>query len=422
MYPAAFYQPRPQGLVEIGAPTLCHSGENSTLQCSIRFDGEEHLMTISVPAAYGQYLVHERADAFLVVMLPLVARRGGHVKVHAPVSAYLLHNLRHLLSPALPLYSSLFHPLEIEAEADDTEFHGTHVGTGCSCGVDSLATVLTYTEPGTPASMKVDTLCFFNAGAHGCMKPEEERKKLCEDRDRLMRAFAEDIDLPLLRVDTNMQDFADGCWHLHNCTFRNAACVLALQKYFRAYHVASEVPVNLFELDAGDPALSDEFLVPRLSTESSILYSALAIQDRFARTAVLADSPLAHRHLNVCLESAVQCGRCIKCVRTMFMLEQMGKLEKFDGVFDVKAFLNANFYDFCRIKSLLIYDSHFHDEYIKNAERMEAMGIEARINSRQLKWMFLHDRLTLFVINQAVKWRRRCHRLRSALGLARKAK
>lgn len=79
----------------------------ATLSCPITFDGENHEMWLSVPEQYAPYMVHERADAFLVVMLPLITRRGGKVRVEAPVSAHLLHNLRHLLSPAMPMYSDL---------------------------------------------------------------------------------------------------------------------------------------------------------------------------------------------------------------------------------------------------------------------------------------------------------------------------
>lgn len=408
-YPPAFYAPRPQGLVTIGRPMLKVESGAATLSCPITFDGEDHEMWLSVPEQYAPYMVHERADAFLVVMLPLIARRGGKVRVEAPISAHLLHNLRHLLSPAMPMYSNLWHSLEIEAVPDATDFRSggeQHVGCGCSCGVDSLATVLEYTEPHTPSSMRVDTLCFFNAGAHGCMKSEAERRALCEGRDHLMQAFADDIKVPLLRIDTNMQEFADGCWHQHHCSFRNTACVLSMQKYFAAYHNASLTIVSDFAFDAGDPAQSDEFLLRCLSTESTHFYSSLAIHGRAGRTRICAASPLAHRHLNVCLDKVQNCGRCLKCVRTMFMLELMGKLDAFAPVFDLAEWKCDSVSQRLHLASLLIYDNHFHTDYLQLTEEAEKKGVITRFSYKRLSFMFAHPRLCNWGIRQIKRLQR----------------
>lgn len=138
--------------------------------CTVTMDGKEQQLWIEVPSPYGKYLVTERADAFLVAALPMIARRGGRVRVEAPVSGMLLHNLRNLLSPCMPLLDSGFSELQIEAVAEETMMHphGQHyVGTGCSCGVDSVASYLMNScHNNTPEEICVDTLMFFDGGQH----------------------------------------------------------------------------------------------------------------------------------------------------------------------------------------------------------------------------------------------------------------
>ena len=350
----------------------------SAVCCTVTMDGKGQQLWIEVPSPYGMYLVTERADAFLVAALPMIARRGGRVRVEAPVSGMLLHNLRNLLSPCMPLLDSGFSELHIEAEAEETMMHPHgqhHVGTGCSCGVDSIASYLMNSRHNnTPEEICVDTLAFFDGGQHDDLDhdlPLEMKKErhdtMYPRRLKLAQDFAGEVGLPLLEIRSSLSYFHDGWKHINLHTFRDAACVLAIQKYFSAYHFASAVHVENFKFSMSAPAMSEEYLLRCMSTESTRLYSSLAASTRYDRTKILSDFGPAQKLLNVCIHGAPNCGKCFKCVRTMLQLDQMGKLDAFEGVFDTSCYRSTKAKEKGVIEWEIMNDSSYMNEFLHYA-------------------------------------------------------
>lgn len=329
--------------------------------------GEQHKLWYKAEEKYASKLVYERADAFLVGLIPYIAYHGGRVVSEAPISTHLLHNLRHLLSPILPNFHPKFSPLDIEAPSDDSVFcvdSSFNVGTGCSCGIDSMSTLATYLEDDgnekkikqnpVPPSLRVNTLAFFDVGSH------ENLDLLAKDRERLAENFAASLNLPLVKITSNIALFNAGFSHIAIHTFRSMSAVLAMQKMFSAYHYASTYPITKFKISLEDIAYADEYILRCLSTETTRLYSALAPLSRQQRTALVADFEPAQNFLNVCVRSIHNCGLCFKCARTMFQLDLTGKLDKFKNVFDVEAYRRNK----REILKLLSKDTHFHDEFL----------------------------------------------------------
>lgn len=323
-------------------------------------------------ASNASHIVHERSDAFLVGLIPFISRNGGKVVCEAPVSGYLLHNLRNLLSPVLPEFHPDLFPLQIDAPYDSIVLSGacgTHVGTGCSCGIDSMATIYTYTTPDTPPSMRVDTLTFFDVGSHGDRQSDrsgasDKTKEFSSGRARNIEAFAHEIGLPLIKATSNISDFNAGFSHINLHTFRNTATVLVVQKYFKAYHYASGFHISHFCITMDELSHADEFLLRCLSTESTVFHSALASMTRQDRTKLASEFGLTGKYLNVCVSKVNNCGFCFKCARTMFQLDLIGKLDDFSNVFDVQAYRENP----RRILRLLSKDTHFHDEFLAAAK------------------------------------------------------
>lgn len=372
-----------------------------TAVCSrITMDDKEHLLWFEVPSAYSQYLVTERADAFLVAALPMIARRGGKACVEAPVSGCLLHNLRNLLSPCLPLMDSELSQLSIQAVADEATVHPReqhHVGTGCSCGVDSIASYLMNSRHNnTPPEMCVDTLTFFDSGQHDDLdhdRPIEEKVQrhdtMYPRRLRLAQEFAKRTGLPLLEIRSSLSYFHDGWKHINLHTFRDVACVLSLQKYFSAYHIASAVHVQNLKFTLADPALSEEFLLRCMSTESTRIYSSLAASTRYDRTKLLSDFAPAQDLLNVCIHGAPNCGKCFKCLRTMLQLDQMGKLEAFEKVFDTSYYRTTDPKLRVRLEMEISNDAPFKDEFLHYAA-LPGVNPHAQFNRERLLRLYKH--------------------------------
>lgn len=84
-----------------------------------------------------------------------------------PISSELYYTIKKHYIPGLRLGNSELHDVEIIAPFSD--FHPTKekniIGTGISCGVDSLYTIQVNTSDDIPRSCKLNGLFIFNVGA-----------------------------------------------------------------------------------------------------------------------------------------------------------------------------------------------------------------------------------------------------------------
>lgn len=401
-----------QSLVEIGSPSIQVSvNGRMRLTCPVRVQGVAlpEQVYYEVDATYGDYLVDSRSDAFLVGLLPLILGCGGKVRCAAPVSAHLLHNLRYRLANVVRDFeASGWRSLEIEAESDDSPLGGSHVGTGCSCGVDSCATIAVYSDPDVPKDMRIDTLAFFNVGSHGdcrhaTVAEREKRDALFAGRLERVRMFAAAAGMPLLVVDSNLQEFGMGLSHKATETFRNTSAVLALAKWFGAYHCASAHKATRFSFTLHSIARSDIYLLDCFSTESTRFHSALSAYSRYERLALIGAYEPALRYLDVCVDRVGNCLRCVKCVRTLFQLEMWGKLDSFSSVFDVAGFRSHPW----RMLTRAMKDKAYHCEYVTQMEEMQGCG-------HRLPLPFWVYRLSFFISH----WLETCSELRHRVKVA----
>lgn len=329
-------------MVKISSIRLIPEGDFVKLAADVAYDGNVRTMWYEAPKQYADYLTFERADCFLVALLPSIAKRGGRVTIDAPVSSHLLFKLREVLSPLLPLVSPAWAPLQIEAEAagplDVRKPRG--VGASCSCGVDSLFTIQRYTGAHVPEDWKLTHLLYLKAGAHrhnhlGDASASRE-DYLAAGRLANAAAFAEHIGLPLIAMKTNLGDFFDGYTHESIHSFLSMSCVLSMQKLFGVYYFSSGVHAREDAFDPEDSARYDSKLVECLSTENTVFYSDGYEQTRYGKTRVIADYAPARDYLNVCIYEIDNCTRCPKCLRTITQLEMLGKLSLFRRVFDLE--------------------------------------------------------------------------------------
>lgn len=387
--------------IRIGHPRLETDGDGSikiTSAITLPDNGVRELW-FQTDAENADKLVHERVDAFLVGLIPFISRHGGKVVCEAPVSGHLLHNLRHLLSPVLPQLHPDLSPLQISAPHDFMRLNtaqDAHVGTGCSCGIDSMSTIHTYTTPDTPPTLRVDTLTFFDVGSHGDRKSDlsaasARAEELSSGRARNIEAFAREINFPLIKASSNISDFSAGFAHINLHTFRNIATVLAFQKHFKAYHYASGFHISRFRITMDGLSHADEFLLRCLSTESTSFHSSLASLTRQDRTRLVSEFAPARKFLNVCVKEVDNCGFCFKCARTMFQLDLIGKLDDFSEVFDVKAY-RANRR---RILGLLSKDTHFHNEFLTAAKA----STRCEYSIPRLKSAFMRGKLAHMLVS-----------------------
>lgn len=309
--------------------------KKSRLCALFTLEGASTEIWYEVDDIYRDGLCTERSDTFLVALLPYLMKNNIDVVLEGKVSERLYHQLTAYLIPAFDKYVRGYSAVSVSAELDAAVLpSGKAVGTGCSGGIDSLYTIACNT--GNKATgHNITHLTFFNAGSHGNHGGEQARRFFHERLER-MRLLAEELGLPLIAVDTNINEFLL-LNHLETHTFRSLSAVLALQKLFSVYYYSSGYPLSEFSISKVYAAIAyaDLFMAHCLTTENTCFYISGLSETRMDKTRVVAGFPPAYRHLNVCVALERNCGVCDKCVRTHMSLYALDSLQHFGDVFDL---------------------------------------------------------------------------------------
>lgn len=280
-----------------------------------------------------------RADAFLIGLLNFAQRERLDIVCEAPVTARLLYQIRTYLIPSLARNSKVLYETRIEAPMDDTPMaNAGGVGTGISCGVDSLHVVKNYARSPYPG-LSLTHLCLNNVGAFWSENGERQYAWQAEHA----RQFAREYGFELIVSDSNLAEaFRQN--HLLTHTYSSCFAIYALQKLWRVYFYASS-GYDLqsgFSLKDNEQNASDHYELLSLdcfSTPTLQIYSEGCAITRFEKERELADWEPAQKHLHVCTdEQGPNCGKCGKCLRTLTALDALGCLQRFDNVFDVLAY------------------------------------------------------------------------------------
>jgi hypothetical protein len=152
---------------------------------------------------YGQYLCPERCDGFLIGLLHYAMSCNHDITCLAPISEDLYYQIdTYLIDAVHKGDDSIFHRIKIIAEtAPDIDNAGA-VGSGISCGIDSLHTIATHTN-GKFKSHGITHLTFFNVGAN---QEGLKAKELFEKKVKRAEAFCLEYNFELIKVDSNFMD------------------------------------------------------------------------------------------------------------------------------------------------------------------------------------------------------------------------
>lgn len=310
------------------------AGNMVRIQADIIITTNSHPITFptclwfDAPLSAEAHIANDRLDAAVVALLQ--AAMALDLAIHA--HGLLSHRLAAGLSDYQKLLTSAFpnlRQIDITQEGDAERIGPAYaVAAGFSAGVDSLFTLATYHS----AKCEKITHCYFaNVGPPFGNTPTR--------RAKYRRALAQYQ--PLLRGEgilcvpliSNANDFHRPAG-LKNWTqtFGSITLSLALlmQKVVRKYIMSSDVTLEqLREFPTG----ASPFLDPLLSTESLQIENYGSQYSRIEKLHFLAEyCPESRLVLNVCSERTTEngnCGRCIKCHRTMYALYRLNLLEEF---------------------------------------------------------------------------------------------
>ena len=344
------------------------NGENVRLCSIIKSDKEDYKMWFEVEKKYEQYILKERADAFVAAVLPYAIKKGLDIFVEDNISARLSYQLNKFI---IPMFCQKLKKkvITIEASTDNKRYNiANAVATGGSCGVDSLYTISQNINL-KDQEFNLTHITYLNSGAFGDYGGEETRN-LYKNRMQPIIEFSEANNFELVSIDSNISEFLMLNFHATH-TMRSLACILALQKLFSKYYYSSagydfnETKIKLDE----DIAYSDILILECFTTEDTIFYYTGMETGRMGKVKEIVKYEPSYNVLNVCLDNSVKnCGICQKCKRTMLELDSIGKLELYKNVFDIDYFYkhkNEYLIWMMKNKNKGMFISEIYDEYKK---------------------------------------------------------
>ena len=297
-------------------------------------DGEVRTVWAEVDDAYKEYLCYERSDAFVIGLLHWAMRHGHDIVCEAPMGEYLYYQITTELVDAVSKGSPRMKAIRIEAAVDTSELPcAGAVGTGISCGIDSLHVLACHTGTAM-VHHNLTHLAFNNVGSHG---EGERAKRLYAERRRIVESFCREYGFKLTEVNSNIMDVFEQD-HLLTNAYSSCFAIYCLQKLYSVYYYASGhsfLEFSLKDNDRRSSAYYDLLSLSCFSTEHMRIYSEGGTLSRLEKTRLVVDYAPSHKYLNVCTNTAVNCSRCEKCTRTLLALDMLGRLDDYRSVFDV---------------------------------------------------------------------------------------
>lgn len=317
------------------------SNTGARIRVSLRFNhrGDDRTLWYELDRRWEGGLSADRADAFVVALLPLAMKSGEDIELRSPMSRKLYYNLTHSGIPIICLCLPHMKPVRI-LPGELTDAPGGAVGgvaTGFSAGIDSFCVLAEHFFAPVPPSYRVTHLVINNTGSHMI-----GGERLFWERYQRLLPAAREMDLPLLAVNSNLDEVLPGVVHQQTHVPRNISVALLLLGLASKYYYASGVDfARTYIGPMIDLAYADPSLIHLFSTEGQEVISTGSQHTRVEKTRLVSDVELSYRYLDVCNDHsgpAGNCSRCKKCIRTLLALDVLGKLDLYSKVFDLDTY------------------------------------------------------------------------------------
>ena len=168
-------------MIRIGKPFITKNGNRAFLNALIENE-KEHIKEViwySVKEEYESYLCDEVADAFLsIVFLPAIWTNQD-IEIETCLSEKLYYNIQNTLNGGYPNVKKVKISCKSVINPNYTPFA---VGTGCSLGVYSFASILYNSQKWLSSDLKLTHLALFNVGAYGSFDFEKTEKSCIDFR------------------------------------------------------------------------------------------------------------------------------------------------------------------------------------------------------------------------------------------------
>ena len=276
------------------------------------------------------FVDHNRGDIWLPPLLILAMRRGGRLRLADPISAGRRADLRKVQDIFTTWYPKRMTRVKVVAPDPESpsgptsllrrkrDVPDTRVTASCfTGGVDSFNTLVKHKK----------TLGALVYG-FGIDIPKHETEA-AERVGKQLAQVAEDGGLRLLSAETNIRRFMghDVSWGFES----HGAVLVSLGTIFSSVISTLYIPsTHSYAVPfpwGSHPLVDGLWSTRRLKVEHDGAESG-----RSQKIQRIADDSTAQRNLRVCYKefSDTNCGRCMKCTRTMMALALLGRLDKFE--------------------------------------------------------------------------------------------
>ncbi|MCC2684179.1 MAG: hypothetical protein K0R75_1078 [Paenibacillaceae bacterium] len=351
-------------MIIIHQPCLVRTEVGVRLQAEYVIGNQKDVLWYEADRKYERYFTHERADAFVVGLTWFALKHGHDIEVLPPMSEKLYYTLNHYVVPLIAQVHG-YKPIQIRCSrlVNQPLSSSGGAGAGLSCGVDSFSTICDHMKQDVPKKYQISHFTFFNVGSHGDFGGQQAYN-LFQKRSRVAVACAKEIGKELIVLNSNISEKVR-LYFQPTHTLRSISAALTLQKLFRSYYYSSTYHPKYFDLSKKDVAYFDIFHVPLLSTETTSFFSSCSTYTRFEKTRLISTFKPSYRHLNVCVNSDVNCGHCFKCLKTLLTLDILGKIENYSSAFNLEAYYKAkpDYIEFVKKNSKSLQDPHLQDIY-----------------------------------------------------------
>lgn len=339
-------------LISIGQVYIKNDEEGgvSRLCADISGINDDFTLYYEVDKKYKSYLCIERADCFLIGILPYAMAHSRKddimvVKCVTPISEQLYYQLTVHYIPTLTDSIDWYNNIKIECKTEHNILPSANaVCVGASGGVDSWYTILKSNE--NTENYKI---------THGVYLDYDSNEKFYGDPQNARRNMVKNIciesGIEFINIKSNI------CHKIYHIAHEAiVACMLlsyfhAVSKLFKIVFYSSTYKYTEFAFKNYSSEFHQLFNTSFLSTENLSIYTPGSDVERYRKTAYIANYELPRKYLSVCLTPSAQngvsknCSKCAKCTITMIDLDLAGKLDLFSDVFDVEAYRkDRNYY------------------------------------------------------------------------------
>ena len=310
----------------------------------------EKTIYFEIDKKYSYMLNDENYDAFVLIPLWLAMLHKQDLYIRGKVSKKLYQNIKWYIQKIWCDFYDALSPVTflVDGFSQPPKKRGKIVGTGISCGVDCLSTVYDHFIRENDPEYKINALFYFDCGVLGQIGVEDKlMQELTLNRSEPGKNVAKELGLPYYYLKTNLQNFRKTIDMTKVNYIATYSCMLSLSNAISKFYISSGFSYNEIKNFSDHyhnndlTGFCESYLVPLIETEKIELIIDGCQYRRVDKLKNIVDWDISKKYLNVCWRytpDGSNCGVCPKCLRTLFPLEIMGKLDDYKNVFDIEQY------------------------------------------------------------------------------------